>query len=72
MAFYYIVTKNGKKYYYHDNKRITAEEGERLGAREKSKKSSKSRRKSRVPCKSHQYRAENGRCRNKSGYKHKK
>ena len=79
MTVYYVIAKNGQKYYYQDGVRITAEEGKRLGARRKSegkaqsrKKSSKvSRRgKSLKPCKSHQVRDPvTNRCRNKSGRK---
>ena len=83
MSVYYIVTKNGQKYYYNNGKRISAEEGKRLKAsksqkssRRKSQKSSRrksqksSRRKSLVPCKSHQYRDPiTNRCRNKSSKK---
>uniref|UniRef100_A0A6C0H452 Helicase n=1 Tax=viral metagenome TaxID=1070528 RepID=A0A6C0H452_9ZZZZ len=79
MIVYYIITKNGQKYYYKDGKRITEIEGKHLGARKKTASNSKSKKTSPspsgrkkkpidqlVPCKDHQYRDEiTRRCRNK-------
>jgi len=36
MIVYYVITKNGQKYYYKDGKRITELEGKHLGAKKKS------------------------------------
>lgn len=72
MVHYYTIAKNGQKYYYNNGKRISAEEGKRLGARKKSEKNGsrkKSSRKSKslVPCKPHQIRdLTTNRCRNRS------
>ena len=41
MIVYYIITKNGQKYYYKDGKRITELEGKHLGAKKKSSSSPK-------------------------------
>ena len=74
MVVYYIIATNDKKYYYNDGKRISEEEGKKLGAIKRSpdKKSSPSkpsrsrRNKDFVPCKSHQYRDKiTNRCKNK-------
>ena len=74
MVVYYIIATNDKKYYYKDGKRISEEEGKKLGAIKRSpgKKSSPSkpsrsrRNKEFVPCKSHQYRDKiTNRCKNK-------
>ena len=40
MNLYYVITKNGQKYYYKDGKRITELEGKHLGAKKKSSTSS--------------------------------
>ena len=73
MSVYYIIAKNGQKYYYKDKERITVKEGKRLGAKKYSGVKSISRRKSRVPCKSYQYRNPvTGRCKNKPSHKKKK
>jgi superfamily II DNA or RNA helicase len=74
MVVYYIIASNDQKYYYNDGKRISEEEGKKLGAIKRSpgKKSSPSkpsrsrRNKELVPCKSHQYRDKiTNRCKNK-------
>ena len=81
MVVYYILATNGQKYYYNDGKRISEEEGKKLGAIKRSpgknsspSKPSRSRRnKELVPCKSHQYRDKiTNRCKNKKGSSPKK
>jgi len=73
MTAYYIIGRDGKRYYYNNGKRITRQEGERLNAtirnttdRVRIVNPVGRRSRSLVPCKPHQYRhPDTNRCRNR-------
>jgi len=69
MSAYYIIGRDGKRYYYNNGKRIPRHEGERLNANRRNSVHHNPRgRRQRplVPCKPHQYRDPNtNRCRNR-------
>lgn len=67
MSAYYIIGRDGRRYYYNNGTRISREEGERLNAtRRTTSERNRARNRPLKPCKPHQYRhPETNRCRNR-------
>lgn len=67
MSAYYIIGRDGRRYYYNNGTRISRDEGTRLNAtRRTAAERSRARRRPLKPCKPHQYRhPDTNRCRNR-------